>query len=71
MEYIRESRRPPGRLKGWVCGGGAPLSKQNIYLFLGLLTKAEDMTQSRYKTLDMDNIHQALTTHQILTRLLL
>jgi len=23
-EYIRESRRPPGRLKGGVRGGGAP-----------------------------------------------
>jgi len=27
MEYIRESRRPPGRLKGEVWGGGAPTGK--------------------------------------------
>jgi len=27
MEYIRESRRPPGRLKGGVWGGGAPPGK--------------------------------------------
>ena len=29
MEYIRESRRPPGRLKGGVWGGGPPLRKKS------------------------------------------
>jgi len=42
MDYIRESRRHPGRLKGGSGGGRSPQENKYI-LFLGLLTEAENL----------------------------
>ena len=48
MEYIRESRRPPGRLKGgvWGEGGGAPPGK-HIFFVEGFWPKLRNMVTVR------------------------